>query len=86
MPQLYVDANFIPVSVAVAADPLRADSMGAVQWRPAGDVLADVPLFGAGPMQCDLACNEEMDDRWLADAMALVATRPELAQLALVCL
>lgn len=74
---MYVDADFIPASVAVSVDPLKVEALSVAQWRPSGDALPDVPLFIDGA-QVDLACNQEFDDTWLAGAMALVATRPEL--------
>ena len=50
--------------------------MNVSQWQVATDALPQAPLFADG--QVNFACNEEIDDRWLADAYALIATRPEL--------
>lgn len=52
------------------------ESMNVSQWQVATDALPQAPLFADG--QVNFACNEEIDDRWLADAYALIATRPEL--------
>jgi hypothetical protein len=74
--QIYVDADFIPANIAVSSDSALVESHGIVQWRPAADALPDAPLFADG--MCDFLCNREHDERWLAGAYALVATRPEL--------
>ena len=74
--QGYVDADFIPASVAVSTSTRIYESMNVSQWLVATDALPQAPLFADG--QVNFACNEEIDDRWLADAYALIATRPEL--------
>ena len=75
---MFVDADFIPASVAVSVDPLKVEALQVAQWRPLSDALPEAALFLESPAQCDLVCNQEFDDTWLAGAMALVATRPEL--------
>ena len=74
----FVDADFIPASVAVAVDALRVEELGVVQWRPAVDALPGAALFAIGTEEVDVASTEGLDDGWLVGAMMLVATRPEL--------
>ena len=73
---MYVDAEFIPANIAVSADASIVEQFEVLQWRPAVDAMPNAPLFAE--MQCDLAASREYDERWLAGAFALVATRPEL--------
>ena len=75
---MFVDADFIPASVAISVDPRKVEALQVAQWRPSSEALPDAPLLVEGLAQCDLVCNDEMDDAWLAGAMALVATRSEL--------
>ena len=58
------------------ADASIVEQFEVLQWRPAVDAMPNAPLFAE--MQCDLAASREYDERWLAGAFALVATRPEL--------
>ena len=85
--EFYMDAEFIPTSVAISGLPPSpasdkiVDKMGAgdVQWKPATEAMPETPLLvGPDVPPCDLACAGEIDDAWLAGAYALIATRPEL--------
>lgn len=77
--QPFIDADFIPSSVALSADARRAEAMQVAQWKPPSDAMPGAVLFpDDGPLQCDLTSGVALDDRWLASAIALVATRPEL--------
>jgi len=76
--ELFVDADFIPSSVAISLDALRVEELGVMQFRPVAVCVPGAALFQANAEQVDLTSSEALDDGWLMGAMALVATRPEL--------
>jgi hypothetical protein len=74
-----VDAEFIPASIAVSPDALRVEELGVVQWRTVVDALPGASLFGVSAEGVNLSFGgSHFDGGWLAGAMALLATRPEL--------
>lgn len=74
-----MDAEFIPASIAVSPDALRVEELGVVQWRTVVDALPGASLFGVSAEGVNLSFGgSHFDGGWLAGAMALLATRPEL--------